>query len=923
MNDFARRVALILLLLMVLALPAFAQTGGKIVGQVVDATNDTPMAGANVSIQGTALGSSTDLDGQFFILRVPPGIYTVQVSFVGYSNSIIENVAVSIDLTTTVNVKMSPTAIKAGEDVIFTAERPLVRKDQTSMESHVRSEDIEVMPVETLNDVLDMQAGVTRDAAGGLHIRGGRSTEVNYLVNGISITDDYNKGQALTVANEAVSELQVISGAFNAEYGNAMSGIVNLVTKSGSNKYAGRVEVELGDYVSGRDNVFPHIQAISPTATTNLTATLSGPILRDRVTFFASVRRSQNEGWLYGVRRYLPQGRAKVLNDTTVVATPGDGAWVPMNDFGATNGQAVLQWQISPKMVLKTDFLGSLNKNHGYSQDYRYNPDGLGYSHSFGHTEMAKLTYMFSNKTFVEASLANRENGRSYSLYDSPTDPRYVHPDSSLHPSYTFMTAGTDPSFFDRTTTSRIMKLDWTSQVNMKHQVKSGVDVQLDRIFFEDYNLIPATDATGQEIYPYRPAVPDITQTDHDRYVRTPRKFAGYLQDKIEFESVVINIGLRYDWFDPQGQLPNDPSDPNIYNPLKLSHKYHDLNRDGSIDLSEQVPENEYTLAEREQFWYHSTTTKSQVSPRFGIAYPITDKGVIHFSYGIFQQIPEYSLLFDNDQRKLSESSDIYGPFGNPDLKPQRTTMYELGLAQQLTDQLAVNITGFSRDIRDWISSSPQIPTYVAGVTYVTYMNRDLANVRGVTVQLEGRLSNQFRITGDYTLQIAEGTNSSPEDEYWALRDDAEPTKVLTPLTWDQRHTFNLNAHYGGEDYGITLLGRYNSGHPYTPTILTGQLTGRSIIAGLSENSRRMPSRFDMDLYAYRSFKIHGGKVQLSLQVKNLLDSGNPTSVFTDTGLPDYTLNEVLVSGADPGYFVRPDYYSEPRSVLLGVRYEF
>jgi len=922
MSEIAKRFGLPILLLLISGFPSFSQTGGKIAGRVVDATNDAAMVNANVLIRGTTFGASTDLDGQYFILRVPPGTYTLEVSYVGYKTSVIEDVSVSTDLTTTMNVRMTPTAI-AGEEVVYTAERPLVRRDQTSMESHVRSEDIEVMPVETVDDVLDMQAGVTRDAAGGLHIRGGRTTEVSYLVNGISITDDYNKGQALEVANEAVEELQVISGAFNAEYGNAMSGIINLVTKGGSNVYTGRVEAQFGDYVSSRTEIFPHINSLSPTAATNLTATLSGPILHDKLTFFLSARRSQNEGWMYGERRYLPQGRARVVNDTTVIATPGDGTWVPMNDDGTTNGQVVLQWQIAPEMVLKTDFLGSIRKGRNYSQDYRYNPDGLGYDHDYGHTEMSKLTYMFSNKTFLEASLANRENGRSYSLYDSPTDSRYVHPDSSLHPSYTFMTAGTDPSFFDRTTTSRIAKVDWTSQVNLKHQVKSGIDVQLDRIFYEDYDLIPARTGSGQEIVPYRPSVPAVSETDHDRYVRTPRKFAGYLQDKIEFESVVINIGLRYDWFDPQGKLPNDEKDPNIYHPLKLSHKYHDLNGNGAIDLEEQVPENEFSLAEREAFWYHSTTTKTQLSPRFGIAYPITDKGVIHFSYGIFQQIPEYSLLFDSDQRKLSESSDIYGPFGNPDLNPQRTTMYELGLAQQLTDQLAVNITGFSRDIRDWISSSAQIPTYVAGVSYVTYINRDLATVRGATIQLDGRLSSRIRVTGDYTLQLAEGTNSAPEDEYWAQRNEAEPTKVLTPLTWDQRHTLNVTAQYGGETYGLTLLGRYDSGHPYTPQILTGQRTGRSIIAGLAENSRRMPPRFDIDLYAYRAFTFGGSKFQLSVQVKNLLDAGNPTSVFTDTGLPDYTVNEELVAGADKGYFVRPDYYSEPRSVLLGVRYEF
>ena len=908
--------------LMVLLVPAYSQTSGKIAGMILDAVSGDPMIDANLVIRGTSLGASTDLDGRFFILLVPPGDYTVAASYLGYRTTVIENVSVSTDRTTTLDIEMAPTALEAAEEVIYTAERPLIRKDQTSMESRVRAEELETMPVQDLEDVLDMQPGVIRDADGDIHIRGGRASEVSYLVNGISITDDYNKTQALDVANEAVSELQVISGTFNAEYGNAMSGVINLVTKSGSNQFHGTVETESGDYVSKRTDIFPYIDEIAPASITNQTLNLSGPIIRNKLTFFASLRQSKNEGWIYGTRRYLPQGRTAVVEGDTLEVS-GDGAAVPMNDSRSTNGQVALRWQIAPNLILKTDFLGSISNSRNYSHDYRYNPNGYGYTDSYGLTEMAKLTYMLSDRSFIEFSFANRNNGSEYSLYDDPDDPRYVHPDSATYPSYAFSKAGTDLTFFERSTMSRIAKVNWTSQIDYKHQVKSGVEFQADEIFYDDFDLIPAENDDGQEIVPFKPEITPISQLTHDRYTRTPRKFAVFLQDKIEYESVVINVGLRLDWFEPRGKIPVDPQDPNVYQPLKLEHKYKDTDGNGAIDLSEQVSENEFSLEERRSFWYNDTTPKSQLSPRLGIAYPITDKGVIHFSYGIFQQIPEYSLLYDEDERKLSEGAGVYGPFGYPDLNPQRTTMYELGLSQQLNDRLAVYITGFIRDIRDWISTSATIPTSVASVSYTTRINRDLANVRGVTARVEGQLSTSLRVTADYTLQIAEGTNSAPEDEFWAQLEGAEPTKQLTPLNWDQRHTFNLTAHYSSEAYGLTLLGRYNSGQPYTPTILTGERTGRSIIAGLAENSRRMPPRFTVDLFAYRVLNVIGGRIRISAQVRNLFDSDSPRSVFTDTGLPDYTINEDLVVGADEGYFTRPDYYSEPRSILLGVRYEF
>lgn len=914
----------LLMLLPLLILPslAHAQTFGKIAGRVIDADSGEPLLGAAVVVEGTRLGASTDLDGNFIILRVPPGSYTLEASFLGYSTTRVQEVEVNIDLTTRLDIVLTPEALAAADEVVVVAERPLVRRDQTSMESRVGSKEMDRMPVQNLADVIDIQPGVVRGGDGGLHIRGGRSSEVSYLMNGISITDDYNKSQALDVMNEAVAELQIISGAFNAEYGNAMSGVINVVTKGGSNQYHGSVQMEAGDYYSQRTKLFPHLDDVSPTANNNQTFTFSGPILKDKLTFFASGRRSQSDGWLYGERWYLPQGRARIV-DTVLVATPGDSAVVPMNDWEFLNGQGVVQWYISDKLILKTDLIANSGRSRGYSHDYKYNPDSQGYTDRYGRTAMAKLTYLFSEETFAEVSFADRENGESYSLYEEWSDSRYTHPDSSNHGAYTFATAGTDLSVYERSTISRIAKLDVTSQLDKKHQIKGGVEFQFDRLDYDDISLIPLEDANGVQLDPFRTALPEPGSQNRSKYSRTPYKFATYMQDKIEYKSVVINVGLRFDLFDPQGKLPVDPQDPNIYRPLKLANQYHDLNGDGVIDLSEQTADNQLTVAERRAYWYKDTSVKTQISPRLGVAYPITEKGIIHFSYGIFQQIPEYSLLYGNDERKVAESADVYGPFGNPDLEPQRTTMYELGLSQQMTDQFAINVTGFYRDIRDWISAGAQIPTSVAGISYVTYTNRDLANVRGITFGMEGRFTGKIQLFGDYTFQVAEGTNSSPEDEYWSQIDGDEPTKQLTPLNWDQRHALNLNAFYGTADYGVTLLASYNSGQPYTPEILTGERTGRSIIAGLSDNSRRMPSRFNLDLYAFRVVPVWSTRLRFSLEVKNVLDAKNPTAVFNDTGQADYTVNEELVQDADEGYFVRPDFYSEPRSILFGVRYEF
>ncbi|MCI0616518.1 TonB-dependent receptor [bacterium] len=337
------------------------------------------------------------------------------------------------------------------------------------------------------------------------------------------------------------------------------------------------------------------------------------------------------------------------------------------------------------------------------------------------------------------------------------------------------------------------------------------------------------------------------------------------------------------------------------------------------------MEENKFSLEERKSFWYKDATAKTQLSPRFGVAYPITDKGVIHFSYGIFQQIPEYGQLFEGDELKLALGQAIYGPFGNPDLKPQRTTMYELGLKQQISENIGVDVTGYYRDIRDWISTSPEILTYTTGVTYSKRINRDFANVKGVALTITRRLADHWAFDLDYTYQVVQGTNSSPEDEYFALTTGAPPKIQLAPLNWDQRHAFNLNVHVGQNNLGCNMIARFNSGAPYTPQILSGTLAGQNVISGLPTNSRRKPNRLTVDLNAFRNFSLRHLNFELFLRVYNLFDAKNPLTVWDDSGKPDYTgeQNTDAAAQADPSWFIRPDYYSEPRRVQVGTKFSF
>ena len=257
-------------------LPAFlyAGTTGKIAGRVLDSQTNEPLIGANVSVKGTFLGAATDVDGFYTINNIPPGSYAVAITFVGYRRTTVTDIVVKIDLTARVDAKLHPEAVEA-EEIVVRAERPLVQKDLTSTSVTVSSEDLKRIPTETIDQVINLQAGVV-----GGHFRGGRTNEVGYLIDGVPVGDPFNGSMPLQVENSSIRQMEIISGTFNAEYGQAMSGMVNIVTPEGGAKYHGSLSTYTGDYFTSHTNVFPNDGSLGQFRTKNLNATISGLIGR-------------------------------------------------------------------------------------------------------------------------------------------------------------------------------------------------------------------------------------------------------------------------------------------------------------------------------------------------------------------------------------------------------------------------------------------------------------------------------------------------------------------------------------------------------------------------------------------------------------------------------------------------------------------
>jgi hypothetical protein len=291
--------------------------------------------------------------------------------------------------------------------------------------------------------------------------------------------------------------------------------------------------------------------------------------------------------------------------------------------------------------------------------------------------------------------------------------------------------------------------------------------------------------------------------------------------------------------------------------------------------------------------------------------------------------MPEFQYLYENPDFKLNPGID--NVVGNADLEPQKTVMYEIGLQQEITPIIGFDITGFYRDVRNWVGTSPLIETYRSNLSYSQFENRDYANIRGITLKLDKGLSNHFAGNLSYTMQVAEGSASDPKDAFNDIKDNKEPRKSIIPLKWDRSQILNGNIYAAFGTFAVSFLGRYETGLPYTPRFIQGVTRGANIQTGFSslqENSSRRPNLLTFDIQFYKDFFVHmaGRRTKLGFFAKiyNLFDTRNEQKVWEDTGRATYTLQSAIEGElADPRYENRADYFTQPRRILIGFSYDF
>lgn len=747
----------------------WAGTTGKIAGKVVLAKTNEPLAGVNVVIVGTMMGAATDVQGDYFITNVPAGTFTVRASMIGYKNVVVTNVRVRLDATTELNISMEETVLELEEAVVVTAERPLVQKDNTSTRMILESEEIIARPTTEFTDVLTSLPSINVEN-GVMRVRGGTLDEVAFVIDGARARNPLDQTPYTSINLSSIQEMEVITGSFNAEYGEAQSGVINIITKEGAAKYQLFVDFRympsgkrhwgpaLYDYSSDlywENSHARHLQwwidypdqwvdpnglpgndprsiwtaeeayenylvthqpltDYTETPTYQTEVSLGGPVpFTNKFYFFLTGKyRSQApySGNSYRKRGIFFNSNAKL----TFQITPRTKL-----QFSGFYGTDKTSWGISDQL----DYF--YTSNFGITSRYAYY-DYPGLPESQTDIQTLRFTNVLSPSTMYELKLSRVHAFRKVDVF--PDDPlgwaaseattfdnlRAV--DSRGIP---IVGANRNPigwntlGYYSR---NRDNNTDWSltgffsSQVNKYWQLKSGLE-------FSYYNL----DHFNESKIPAR-----------DDRTYNPYQGAVYFQNKLEFGGFIMNLGLRYDFYNPNDTVyaTFDPMDS--------------------------------PKAKTEFF--------SQLSPRLGIAHLIDERTVLHFSYGHFFQrgtFGDYGEGFEADQQRgnLTTFVDDDGfpwTLGNRTAKPQKTVAFEVGIERNFADIFVLGMTGYYKDITNTVRGGIVV-TDIQGRTYRTNGNADYRDVKGVELSLRKLPSGFFWGYVNFTTQVGiDGKSGDP-----------------------------------------------------------------------------------------------------------------------------------------------------------------
>jgi len=802
------RILIYFVILFVLTINiVLAGTTGKIAGRVVDKETGEPLVGINVVVKGTSLGAATDIDGYYAILSIPPGTHTIVVSMVGYSTVTVNEIRVLIDQTATVNVEMASQAIEAGIVEVI-AERHIVKKDVSSSVSAIQPDELESLPVTSINDMVSLQAGVE----GGFVIRGGNASDMLLNVDGATQRDPRNNKPISNIALTSIQEVSIEKGGFAAEYGQARTGVVNIVQKEGDvAHYYGSINVK---YSPPQQKYFG-ISEYDPNSMWNR------PYMDPTVCWTGTNNGAwsiytQNQypkfvGWNAISQQYLQQGidlspaACQRIYEYQHRLTPSTNS-PDYNIDGSFGGPVPIIGAALGSLRFFTSFI--MNREMLLIPLSR--PDYKDYNWSI------KLNSDINNKTKL---LLNASVGKSYNVAINATDNGYYNQSwlTQAPGTYPFW----NPTDYLRTPdqiagityeqrSSRVYDNSWycpadvsdfnvgaklTSmlsvstyyEISIQNQYRSYLTGPIGpRNTTQNYEIIPGY-FVDEAPYGYSSqllsGIGDASlffgghsATARDSSKLNTLKIKGDITSQLTKDHM-FKAGFEFSYYDLNinyGTVNPAFSDVDWvkqhFNPYLISAYVQDkieaygfiANLGVRMDISN--PNTSWVNADADPFnqsffsatyndtiQYAKERVKPDVSfsPRLGISHPITESSKLYFNYGHFKEMPAYDEIYRIGRGAAGDMRN----YGNPSLPQAQTVSYELGFDQSLFDTYLIQIAAFYNDI-----SSQQAFTFYTSdqksIAYYAANNNSYSDIRGLELTLRKTSGDWVRGFINYTYQV-------------------------------------------------------------------------------------------------------------------------------------------------------------------------
>ncbi len=793
---------------------------GTIAGKIMDIETGTVLAGADIVIEGTTMGAQASKNGFYIIQNLPAGTYNVSASMIGYSKVTTTNVTVNVDLITELNFGLTAKVLPL-EEVIVIKRRDLIQSEITSSTYFISGEEInDKLPIDSYKDAISHLPGIV-----GNHFRGGGETDVVYMLDGLPIQGGLSREISSNFPNSSIVEMMVQTGGFTAEYGQASSGIVNVVTKDGHNEVEGQVKIYtdfIDTGITGNDNT----RRLELNVGGPVTMGFGGPLINANYFISGDLNLSDTP--------YRDQMRKEFKSPI----------------FHNYNLNSKLNFDIGKSTFLTFQGLLSNWNWRKYDPQWELNLGGLAVNKHFSNRISASLTHTFSPKFFTSLRVANYSYKRAILGSVENDEPNIVF-ENSTDPN-SLVVSGKQPWNEETKENVSIIKLDFVGQVSANHFLKTGID-------FQKYNL--QSNSIKFSAIPPLGKKTDITfnKTEND-FQYYPNFFAFYIQDKIEFKGITANLGLRYDIFAPQISVKQITKES-----LELRFVLN-------------VPQPEI-----------KTKNHAPLSPRLGISFPLSENERIHVNYGWYYQMPPLYYLFTNADQKLSGYLPV---MGNLDLEPIKTVSTEFSYKRIVSDNLLFVLTGFTKqftnliDTQSFILPDSLIESGTTPVGFTKYTNSATGRASGFEIALQKRFSDKFSGRLSYTYMKAKGISANSEDNFNYDIVVAQPIDGQEhPLSWDQRHSFILNADFENSKLHINALYRLFSPLPFTTS------------GSAAPNNARLSWRNLLDVKVnLKAFNFYGGKLIPFFEIRNLFNENNVINKLDDTGVRAYRLYDPINS---------------------------